>query len=216
MAYHLYERPHYDYRDSRDRRHESRDRHRYDYRFDFRDAYDGRGTRSYSPGTHSYSPGTRSYSPLSHRDPSLDQVGDYVARRLVPELQRSSDRPVQLVMNFGTLYVGDDSLADASANAIVYNAPRGNIVLGSAPVRHGALNSSYQALDLDTGPSHGMRPRRTCSICRVRRAGLGTTWCHECEMDIMLEGESGAGRKYELDYIRYPKPRPVTYVPARW
>ncbi|KAK3388357.1 hypothetical protein B0T20DRAFT_104026 [Sordaria brevicollis] len=70
----------------------------------------------------------------SHKTPSHDlnrEVGDYVADRLVPTILRSSDRPVEVFMNFGDAKF---SLPDhdhqrvrgginATANAIVYNAP---------------------------------------------------------------------------------------------
>ncbi len=72
-------------------------------------------------------------SPLSSEEIGTDRVGDYVAPP-VPVMLSRSERPLQLVMNFGDLTLEDAPQLQAggsgrshssrsASNAVIYNAP---------------------------------------------------------------------------------------------
>ncbi|EJT69515.1 hypothetical protein GGTG_13134 [Gaeumannomyces tritici R3-111a-1] len=83
-----------------------------------------------------------------HQDSSSSQnalvaaTGDYVARRLVPQLQSGApSRPVSLFMNYGTMVVPstdilspqDSTSNTTAANAVLFNAPGSTMILTPPP-----------------------------------------------------------------------------------
>jgi len=128
--------PHRDaHRDRRDRRADSRDLWRDRGPHDSRSPHSDRSSKRESchDGGHA-------------RDFDIQDLGDFVSRRLVPELRRSSGHPVILIINRGALFVGNDSLSPdgfgrgagglAGTNGVLYNAPRSTMVLGAAAPGH--------------------------------------------------------------------------------
>jgi hypothetical protein len=63
----------------------------------------------------------------------LSATGDYIARRIVPQLQHGSpSRPVALLINYGSLVLPDDILSHrlmSGSNAVLFNAPGSTMTL---------------------------------------------------------------------------------------
>lgn len=151
---------------------------------------------------------TRTRSRLDHDDTAilyptldagigLDRVGDYVARRLVPAVLGRSDRPLRLVMNFGTLHLADDDSRQArtgagASNAVVYNAPGCVMNMGGGGRMDGEVGYGY-GYGLGAGVA-------VCERC-FRRRGVGSEsgYCVECEIDMGTRGRERAG----IDGVRY-------------
>ncbi|KAB5525558.1 hypothetical protein GE09DRAFT_1257231, partial [Coniochaeta sp. 2T2.1] len=155
------------------------------------------------------------YPPL---DPSLDALGDFVNRRLVPVMLNRSDRPLHLVMNYGTLRLRDDESdrrgrsADSSggANAIVYNAPGSTMTMGGGGYA-AATNATAAGLaarrpsllsdtEAERTAGHGLAQGRRVSVCEVclKRQLISPTTgcCLDCDLSTR-DISSG------LDDIRY-------------
>lgn len=161
------------------------------------------------------------------RDQAVDQIGDYVARRLVPELQRGSERPVQLVMNFGSLYVEDGFRGDSLGNSVIYNGPGCSMVLGSSgsstprstygtygygrysPTTSPAYSthaSPIQGLGLGglgtglagVGGVYSTGPLRTCPQCGVRRVIRRGGVCQDCDLDTTMRSRETTLRAERL------------------
>jgi len=167
-----------------------------------------------------------------HRDQGVDQLGDFVTRRLLPELKRGSDYPVHIVMNFGTLYVQDIAGRNGYSNAVVYNAPGCTMIMGagSETLKLHTHTSGLNALDLagglhgaPYGASHSSTSGlwRTCPQCGVRKVAVGgaAVVCRACEVDLAVRAAERAARREipDSDYLRYPERRAIAYhVPVRY
>ncbi|KAH8911736.1 hypothetical protein BR93DRAFT_12596 [Coniochaeta sp. PMI_546] len=154
------------------------------------------------------------YSPL---DSGLDRVGDYVARRLVPVMLNRSERPVQLVMNFGTLHLGDDGYArragaGGGSNAVVYNAPGCVMTMGTGGGDRGmtgvisGLGGRRPSLlggiegDGGYGYRYGVTEKKRVAICDgcYKRQLVGLSgYCSDCELGI------GTTERIGLDGVRH-------------
>jgi hypothetical protein len=133
---------------------------------------------------------------VGHADASLDHIGDYVARRLVPTMLSRSDLPLQLVMNFGNLHLDSDAQDSGrtatGSNAVIYNAPGSSMSMGAR--RRSSLD--------EPGYTAGRKVGICLGCCRRQVVGV-MGYCWECEgggRDPVVA--SGADR---LDGIRYVK-----------
>ncbi|KAB5554356.1 hypothetical protein GE09DRAFT_1189337 [Coniochaeta sp. 2T2.1] len=154
-----------------------------------------------------------------HPDPSLDAVADFVNRRLVPVRLDRSDRPLHLVMNYGTLRLRDDesdqrgrSAGSSGANAVVYNAPGSTMTMGGGgyaatgataaglATRRPSLLSDMEAERTATDGHGGLAQGRRVSICEgcLKRQLISPTTgcCLDC--DLSTRDITGG-----LDGIRY-------------
>lgn len=131
----------------------------------------------------------------------LDRVGDYVARRLVPAVLGRSDRPLRLVMNFGTLHLADDggqgrrgsAAGTGASNAVVYNAPGCVMTMGGG------------RMDGEAGYGYGYGAGvAVCERC-FRRRGVGSEsgYCVECELDMGTGTGTRRGERAGIDGVRY-------------
>jgi hypothetical protein len=153
------------------------------------------------------------YTPL---DAGLDCVGDYVARRLVPAMLDRPDRPLRLVMNFGTLHLFDEECnrrgSAGGSNAVVYNAPGCVMAMGSGngsgfggiPGVTGDVGgrrlSLLGGIDGAGGYGYGVRERKRVAICDgcFKRQLVGVSgYCAECEPGM------GSRERAGLDGVRY-------------
>lgn len=125
---------------------------------------------------------------MRYKDTTLDQVGDYVSRRLVPSMLRNSDLPLQLVMNFGNLQLDTDTASSDScsgSNAVVYNAPGGKVTMGGS-----------RREESDT---HGKRVG-ICVGCYKRHVVGSAGYCWECEVGVRAaETDRDYGTAYRHD-----------------
>lgn len=159
-------------------------------------------------------------------DAGIDRVGDYVTRRLVPAMLSRSERPVQLVMNFGTLHLLDDGgyprrgSVEAGSNAVVYNPPEGVVTMGGGTT--GAVGGSGTAgvgarrpsllgpggIDGEGGYGYGIgsgsgaaygRRVAICDGCFKRQLVGATGYCLDC----VLTRERLRTGLDALDGVRY-------------
>lgn len=131
---------------------------------------------------------------------AMNELGDFVARRLVPEMQRSSDRPIHLVMNFGTLFVPDPYEHSDLTNAVVYNAPGSTMVLGS-----GSSGSSSSSLSRFRSTAHSSDIYSgVCPGCLSRKLLWPDKYCRDCENDLRGLREPRWLREVEPSYGRVP------------
>ncbi len=166
--------------------------------------------------------------PLTGVDGGIDRIGDYVARHLVPVMLGRSDRPLQLVMNFGHLEI-DDGLQASGGSRSTSSRGASNAVLYNAPGCVMAIAGSRQRRDRDqlggytiVNPSDEMRmgpamDRRIgiCTQCYRRQLVAPTGYCIDCDMgyrgrERTLYGSS-SGMDRGWDGVRYRsayEPRP--------
>ncbi len=162
--------------------------------------------------------------PVESGGDGIDNVGDYVARRLVPVILSRSDRPLQLVMNFGDLTIeggsgmaafggggssgsssgSRDGRSHRGSNSILYNAPGCTMTLGRSG--HGR-NSRF----LDTGSgwtvlneeeSDGRMGTRSSGVVE-RRIGI----CVQCSRRQLI---SVIGYCVDCDLSSLPRERLVS------
>ncbi|KAK0629473.1 hypothetical protein B0T17DRAFT_615240 [Bombardia bombarda] len=184
------------------------------YRQDFNN-----GTRYREPGLR-----TRDERPVIIGS-NFDQVhdaGDYVAQRLLPAMLDRSDRPLKVVMNYGTLYLEDshlypDALAisrsgggttRASSNAVIYNAPGCTMAIGKsstslppmdlAPVYANNSNNNNNNNNISSS-SRSKRYVDLCRGCFKRQFVDSSGYCVECDYFVPSLSERGL----ILDGIRH-------------
>lgn len=190
--------------------------------------YDRNGHRPWNDYDHGYQGHRSRYHSYQSRDPSVDQIGDYVARRLVPQLQRRSAHPVKLVMNFGTLYIEDAVRQGGGlSDAVIYNAPGCTMIVGS----HSEMPSSQKytcacnlhPLDV-TGNICGLRgtaypnvsfARKRCPRCGVWAVTTGAIGvvCRDCELEsVTRAARRGMWRERQgMGSLLYTERKPITY-----
>lgn len=107
---------------------------------------------------------------------AMNELGEFVARRLVPEIQRNSACPVHLIMNLGTLFVHEHHDHSDLNNTIVYNAPGSTMVLDtSLSSSSSRMRTIAQSSDLHSG---------ACPGCLSRKSAWSGKYCQDCENDM--------------------------------
>lgn len=180
----------------------------------------------YNPYTTSRYTRSLERDPLPPLDAGLDRVGDYVARRLVPVMLGRSERPLQLVMNFGTLHLSDDQYSrrgagGAGSNTVVYNASGCTMTMGGGgrsasfggvdyPLGFGGRRASLVGGAGDEGGygyggGHGKRVG-ICDGCFKRQLVGVTGYCADCDLGTRERDRAG------LDGVRYGSGRTPEWV----
>ena len=158
--------------------------------------------------------------PLAPVEIGTDRIGDYVARRLVPIMLGRSERPLQLVMNFGDLTLEEAPSANvggtarsgssrSASNAVIYNAPGCTMTIANSDrARDRQFRDAGAWAILGSGDDGrvGAAVERRIGICLhcSRRQLVNTTgYCIDCDFapDERLALEGGGYRGW--DGIRY-------------
>ena len=181
----------------------------------------GNGAVPFQPGRDHYN----GKYPAESREDGIDNVGDYVARRLVPVILGRSNRPLQLVMNFGNLTIEDgsgiagfgggsssssrDVRSPRGSNSILYNAPGSTMTLGSSGHgRNSRLLDTASGWAVLNGEENGGRMGIGSSGVVERRIGI----CVQCSRRQLI---SLIGYCVDCDLSSRPRERlptsPVGY-----
>ena len=199
-------------------RHHERDREDYFYS----SGHDEFNRRRDNYHTHTHT------HPRYPKDMTVDRLGEFVVRRIIPALQRDSDRPITLFMNFGTLHVQDDyPQSDGVNHAVIYNAPGCTMVLGpgqqqphaqQAGMRYGFGSPMVDVVGGPMGNVYSAGPTRGCSRCGMRRVLCFSGLCRDCESFEMgfRADRSIVGRRDDLSFVGIPERRVFVNTPSRW
>lgn len=175
----------------------------YDYQLSYRPSHD-RHTEPHSR-TLDIDRDIPLYRPDKHYLPnqdattsSLELMGDYVSRRLVPTMLTRPDLPLQLVMNFGNLTLDSDPAMSSSSNAVIYNAPGSYLIMG--PDSTTKRRRSFE--------EPGYIPGRKVGICRgcYKRQLVGRLeLCWGCDgMTTAADTDISLGQGRGMKHVKSP------------